>query len=809
MNAMFSRNVLYGLRQLGRNRVFAVVAILTLALGIGMTASMFSVVYAVLMRPLPFTNAEQVVLIGQASPDNRPGVSSLPDIRDWREQSKSFNDIAYWELVVQNLESGGQMRSVPAIRCSANLFSLLGTRAALGRTFFPTEDKPENTVAVLSAAVWKSVFSSDPGVINSSVKLGDQFYTVIGVMPDDFIFPLTQSGPLVWVPGPPKPAWEDRNVAMLQAVGRLNANVSIATAENELAAITGRTTNNNTPTPRVLVKDYRESLTGNVRRMLLLLEAAVLLVWLVACINVVGILLARATSRSRETAIRCALGAGRGQLLNQFFAESAVLAGIAAAVGLLLCFISTRIIRSYLGSQLPFADSIAVNLPVLGLILLMSLASTLVFGMWPALISFRASPQDALREGTSGSGIGRRQRRVKDVLVICEVALSLVLLLNAGLLLRTIYNLRNTPLGFVPAQLVVGQLTAPQENQMPGEAVQSVHKSLLEELQRTPGVEHAAIATILPMNPNISAKFPVRIFGRTGQKDKSATADLRIVSPDIYNTLGTRLVKGRLFNDTDVKNAPWAVIVNQSFVKKYFPDEDPLGKQIRTAQDGPHKYSAIVGVVEDARGKSLADGVEPAMDICYAQLGPEDDFTMMMGFAIQVAVRTKQDPETVVPVVRRMLQHASPGGIFTVSTMQDKVDESLAGQRLIAQVIWMFAGVALLIALIGLYGSLSYNVSALRREIAVRLALGAPRGRVLGMIIRHALIVVGLGVGLGLFVWHRTVDLLKHYLHGVGTHDPLTIVSVIAMLTACGVLAGYLPARRASLVDPTKTLRHD
>jgi ABC-type antimicrobial peptide transport system permease subunit len=197
------------------------------------------------------------------------------------------------------------------------------------------------------------------------------------------------------------------------------------------------------------------------------------------------------------------------------------------------------------------------------------------------------------------------------------------------------------------------------------------------------------------------------------------------------------------------------------------------------------------------------------MDICYAQLGPEDDFTMMMGFAIQVAVRTKQDPETVVPVVRRMLQHASPGGIFTVSTMQDKVDESLAGQRLIAQVIWMFAGVALLIALIGLYGSLSYNVSALRREIAVRLALGAPRGRVLGMIIRHALIVVGLGVGLGLFVWHRTVDLLKHYLHGVGTHDPLTIVSVIAMLTACGVLAGYLPARRASLVDPTKTLRHD
>jgi len=803
---MFSRNVSYGLRQLVRNRVFAVVAILTLALGIGMTASMFSVVYAVLVRPLPFTNAEQIVLIGQASPENRLGTSSLPDIRDWREQSKTFNDIAYWELAIQTLESGSQARSVPAVRCSANLFALLGTRAALGRTFFPTEDKPENTVAVLSASVWKSLFSSDPGVINSSIKMGDQYYTVVGIMPDDFIFPLTQSGPVIWVPLQPKPAWEDRNTAMLQAVGRLNANVSIDTAENELAAISGRTRNNSVPTPRVLVKDYRDSITGDVRTMLLLLECAVLAVWLVACINVVGILLARATNRRRETAIRCALGAGRWQLLNQFFAESAVLAGIAAAIGLLLCFISTSVIRSYLGSKLPFADNIEVNLPVLALILLMSLASTVVFGMWPALMAFRAAPQDALREGTSGSGIGRRQRRVKDVLVICEVALSLVLLLNAGLLLRTIYNLRSTPLGFVPEHLIVGQLTVPQESRMAG-MVQSVHKSLLEELQRTPGVKHAATATILPMNPNFTAKIPVQIFGT--RRDKSATAELRIVSLDIYNTLGTRLVKGRLFTDTDTRNAPWAVIVNQTFVRKYFPNEDPLGKQIRTGDDGPHKFSAIVGVVEDARQKSLADGVEPEINLNYAQLGPEDDFAALMGFAIQVAVRTEQDPETVIPVVRRMLQSASPEGIFSVSTMQDELDKSIAGQRLIAQVIWVFAGVALLIALIGLYGSLSYNVSSLTREIAVRLALGAPRGRVLAMIIRHALIVVGLGVGLGLFVWHRTVDLLKHYLHGVGTHDPLTIVGVIALLVACGALAGYLPARRASLIDPTKTLRHE
>jgi putative ABC transport system permease protein len=284
---------------------------------------------------------------------------------------------------------------------------------------------------------------------------------------------------------------------------------------------------------------------------------------------------------------------------------------------------------------------------------------------------------------------------------------------------------------------------------------------------------------------------------------------LRLMSTDIYNTLGTRLLSGRLFSDTDTRNAPWAVIVNQSFVRKYFPNEDPLGKQIRTADDGPHKFSAIVGVVEDARQKSLTDAIEPEINLNYAQLGPEDELSTMMGFGIQVAIRTEQHPEAVIPVVRRMLQKASSGGISSVSTMQDEVDKSIAGQRLIAQVIWMFAGVALLIALIGLYGSLSYNVSALTREIAVRLALGAPRRRVLAMIIRHALIVVGLGVGLGLFVWHRTVDLLKHYLYGVGTHDALTIFGVIAMLTACGLLAAYLPARRASLVNPTKTLRHE
>jgi predicted permease len=807
---MLIRDLRFGLRLLSRNLGFTIVAILTSALGIGLTASMFTVVYAVLLRPLPFANPAQIALIGQANnQDVRLGPASLPNINDWRAQSASFQDIAYWELSAHSVESNGNTKSVVAIRSSANLFSLLQVHPLLGRTFMPDEDQPgKNNVALLSTAIWKSAFSSDPKVVNSTVKVGGEQYTVVGVMPESFIFPLTEEGPTIWLPVRPNKQWEDRNTAMLQVVGRLKEGVPAETAQAELSTIFART-NAQENHGRVLVKDYREAVTGNVRTVLLSLEAAVLAIWLIACVNVVGLLLARATGRRREIAIRCAIGSNRWQLLSQFFAESALLSGLAGMLGLCLAFGATYLLRAYLGASLPFAHTMGINLPVIGVIFLLSMISTLLFGMWPALQAYWTEPQDALSDASTRTGTSRRQRRARDLLVVCEVALSLVLLLHAGLLLRSIYSLRNIPLGFVPQNLIVAQLPLLQESYAGRDVIQTVYKPLLEELQHKPGVQYAGISSILPMSPDSKAQIPVEVFGRSENGEQASLAELRIVSPDIYRALGIRLLSGRSFADTDSRTSPWVVVVNQRFARKYFPNEDPLGKQIRTAGDGPHKYSAIVGVVEDTHQKSLDEPVEPEVDLCYVQLKPEDDFAGMLGFFVQVAVRADRPPATVIPEVRKLLQQINPEGAYSISTMQETVDKSLSSQTLVAQMVWLFAGAALLIAVIGLYGLLAYNVSMSTRDIAVRLALGATRSKVLSMVLKHALLVLVAGLVSGFMIWQQTANLLRNYLYGVGTHDFPTIFAVAGVLLACGLLAGYIPARRASLVDPMKSLRHE
>jgi predicted permease len=807
---MLIRDLRYGLRQMSRNLGFTIVAVLTSALGIGLTAAMFTVVYAVLLRPLPFPNPEQITLIGQASNlESRLGTASLPNIKDWREQSVSFKEIAYWELTVHNLESRDNAKSVAAVRSSANLFSLLQVAPMLGRTFSVDEEQPgKNNVVVLSAALWKSLFSSDPNIINTHIKVGGDDYTVVGVMPESFIFPLTEEGPTLWVPVQTKPVWEDRNTAMLQAVGRLKDGVPLETAQAELSTIFSRTAipqNND----RVLVQDYRAATTGNVRSILITLEAAVLALWLIACVNIMGLLLARAASRRREIAIRCAIGANRWQLLRQFFVESALLSGLAGILGMALAFGATQVIRAYLGASLPFAHTIGINFPVICLILLLSTISTLLFGMWPALQAYRTEPQDILSDASARTGTSRRQRRVRDLLVVCEVALSLVLLLHAGLLLRTVYNLRNIPLGFVPQNLIVAQLPLAQESYAGRDVIQSVYKPLVEALQRTPGVRHAALSSILPLSPNSNAQLPIEVFGRSAPSEQGSMAELRFVSPDIYQALGIRLLQGRSFTDADSRTSPWVVVVNQSFARKYFQNEDPIGKQIRTAGDGPHKYSAIVGVVEDTHQKSLADPVEPEVNLCYAQFKPEDDFAAMLGFFVQVAIRTDQPPATVIPAVRTLLSQVNPEGAYNISTMQQTVDESLGSQTLVAQMVWLFAGSALLISIIGLYGLLAYNVSMSVRDIAVRLALGATRSKVLTMVLKHALLVLGVGIAIGFVIWQQTAHLLRSYLYGVGTHDLPTILAVASILLACGLVASYIPARRASLVSPIKSLRHE
>jgi predicted permease len=805
---MLLNDLRFGMRLLYKNPGFAFAAVVTLAMGTALTATMFTVIYAVLLRPLPFPDAEQIVLIGQPNISGiHPGPASLPDIRDWRAQNSSFHDLAWWELSANNLESQGKVKSVVSIGCSVNLFSILRVEPILGRSFYPHEERlAEESVVILSGSVWKSLFSSDPGVINTRVELGGRPYTVIGVMPDGLTFPLTEDGPVVWAPVQPKKEWEDRDTAMLQVVGRLKNRASAKTAQADLALIESRAPGREGKS-RVLVEDYRRSVTGDVRIALLSLEAAVLAVWLIACINVISLLIARAVNRRHEMAVRHAMGASQWQLLRQLFAETMTLAGLAGAVGLVMSGVTIQLIRPYLEPKLPFAHTIKIDFSTAAAALLLSIISILLFGIWPALQAFRTPPREALNDRAAGIGTSRYQRRVRDGLVICEVALSLVLLLDAGLFLRTFYNLRKTPLGFLPQNLIVVQLPLFQLGDAGKDIVQSTYNPLLHELQNQPGVQSAAISTILPLNPASTSKLPVHILGREKSHDQKSTAELRLVSPELYRTLGIRLLKGRLPDDTDTVSAPWAVIVNQSFVRRYFPGEEPLGKQIRTSSSGRHQFSPIVGVVENTRQKSLSDEIEPEIHISYRQLTPDDDFSVVLGVFMQIAIRTQGEPSGVIPGVRKSLQKISPEGRFSVTTMEAKLDKSLGSRMMVARLIWIFAGVALLMAVIGLYGSLSYHVNRSVKDIAIRLALGASRSGVVMLVIRHAMLVLGIGIVVGLLVWEQTASLLQSYIYGVKQHDLLTIISVTAILFLSGLLASYIPARRALSVDPVKHLR--
>jgi predicted permease len=445
---MFLNDLRLGIRFLYKNPGFAFAAVMTMAMGTALAAIMFTVIYAVLLRPLPFPNAGQLVLIGppNISTGIHPGSSSLPDIRDWRAQNSSFHDLAWWEQSANNLESQGRVKSVVSVGCSVNLFSVLQLEPILGRSFYPDEERPaEQSVIILGASVWKSLFSSDPRVINTRIGLGGRPYTVIGVMPDGLTFPLTGDGPVVWTPIRPKKEWEDRNTAMLQVIGRLKNGVSVKTAQADLALIESRTPGHEGKS-RALVEDYRRSVTGDLRTALLSLEAAVLAVWLIACINVISLLIARAVNRRQEMAVRHAIGASRWQLLRQLFAETMTLAGLAGLAGLVMTWVTIQLIRPYLEPKLPFAHTMKMDFPTVGAIILLSIISILLFSIWPALQAFRTAPREALNDRAPGIGTSRYQRRVRDGLVICEVALSLALLLDAGLFLRTFYNLRKTPL---------------------------------------------------------------------------------------------------------------------------------------------------------------------------------------------------------------------------------------------------------------------------------------------------------------------------------------------------------------------------
>ncbi len=813
----------YAFRQLRKNPGFTGVTVLTLALGIGVNAAMFAVIDAVLLRPLPFPQPNQIVQMSEARPqDFAASSSALPDIRDWRAQSHSFQDIGWYTEGLRSVDVPGFSDFIPVIASSSNLLSTLQVEPALGRSFVPEDDQPgHGDVVLINSVAWEKFFNENPQAVGGSLKLGNKVYTVIGIMPAGFEFPSVGDGPVVWMPLVPSKEYEARDSRALTAIGRLKDGVSPASAAAELSGIQ---TNIAKAYPalqldrRVIVKRYRDVLTGNVRPALLALQFAVLAVWLIACANVASLLLSRTSGRRREIAIRSAIGADRSRLVRQFLTESLVLAFTGAAIGLALAYGCVRALKFYLDLYVPLSSHIHIDVRVVAALVGFSVLSALFFGLVPALQASRAPAQEALREGTPSAGAGRRQKHVRDALVVGEIALSLLLLISAGLLLRSLLALRNLPLGFIPDNVVTTAIFLPQTNggmvgqsgKYAGKDISQVfYQPLLERLSHIPGVGSAALTTILPLSPNFQSGGSFQIVGRPKDPANKPVASMRAVSPSYFSTLGIRLLRGRLFSDGDGPQGSAAAVVNQALVRKYFHDENPLGQQLKISDTGPHGTVTIVGVVEDTHQTAMSDEAQPEIDVSYLQLGPNDELTpyILASFS-NLALRTHVAPSAVIPSLRTTLRQFDPDlAVMDIRTMQDVVDTSLGSQALAVRLLWIFAGAALLIAIAGIYGLLAYNVSQRTRDLGVRMALGASRSNVIALVLRQAVILLAIGVGIGIAAAVSAGTVLRSFLYGVVPYDAATIVAVCVVLLGCGLIASYIPARRASRIDPVKALR--
>lgn len=798
----------YAIRQFRRDKGFAVTVVGTAGLGIGLTAAMFSIIYGVLLSPLPFPDAGHLVSLGSINPVNiHPGSSSLPDIRDWKEQNQSFQDIGHYDLSLKNVEYRNRAALAVEVRCSSNLLTLMGAQPVLGRVFSDQDKVADGNLAVLGAQTWKNLFSSEQAIGGRHIKIGNEDFLVIGVMPETFVFPLTRPEDIVWVYSKLPKEWESRQNAFLQAIGRLRPGAAREKAAAELTTIFNRPRQDKSG--RVIVETYRDSVTADLRRPLWLLEATVLAVWFIACINVISLLLVRNTTRMRDIAIRCTLGARKHHLQQQFLLESLLLAIMAAVAGLLVADLVIRGLRVYLAAKLPFGGNIAINLPVLGLIVALALLVAVLFAILPAFQVYKTVPESAIHEGSARTGISRYQKRAREVLIVVEIALTFALLSDAGLLVHTLYNLKNAQLGFVPDQLVIGQFSVPL-NTTRADIIQTSYVTVLEQLQAIRGVRWAGIANVLPFDPGATVTMPVQVANGRQTSDQQVLAQLRLMSRNTHRALGTRLLRGRFFDEHDTPSEPWAVIINQTLARKFFPGEDPIGKLLRTDDEGPHQYSPIVGVVEDSVQRSMSSPTEPEIDLCLEQMTPKDAFASILGGYAEVAVRTESDPQTVMSDIRHILQHSNPeSGLDNISTMHDLLERSLDDRIFISRIIGLFASAGLLISIVGLYGSIAYNVSRSTRDIAVRLAFGAQPSNILWNIVIRSLLVVGVGLAAGFVLWQQTAQLLRSYLSEIRDLTWLSGILGATIILCCGALATFFPAFRASHVNPMQSLRRE
>jgi putative ABC transport system permease protein len=809
------RDIRYGLRQLRRNPGFTVVAVITLALGIGANTAIFSVVNAVLLRPLSFQDPARLVTIWEADERDASniGPASYPDLFDWRAQNRVFKQMASFRTYDFTLVGTGQPIHLSGAIVSGNLFALLGVKPSLGRTFLPQENKPGgmsgNDAVILSHRLWQTQFGSDYRILGKTIRLNDHNFTIVGVMPTGFAFPVQAEPVQLWVTmavdsvGTPgnSPLTAQRGNHSIEVVARLKPHVTVAQAQAALDIVARKLETQYALTSYhrgavKLVPEFEE-IVGNARTLLWVLLGAVGIVLLIACVNVGNLMLARAMTRRKEIAVRVALGAGRLRIVRQLLTESVLLSVIAGALGGPLAFMATKLFVNLSPGNIPRLNHIAVDSRVLGFTLLVSLVTGVLFGLVPVVGTSRPHLNESLKEGDRSLTPFTRRDRTRRWLVIGEVALAMVLLVGAGLLVQSLVSLLEVNPGFDLSRTLTFSVGLPDVRYPSAKRIAFFH-SLLSRIKVLPAVMSDAAVAPLPLSGGSwGANF--QIEGQPLTIKERAITNLRAITPDYFRTMRIPLLRGREFSQEDgVKSRP-VIIINQTFARRFFRQENSIGQHIEVPLNGIMRD--VVGVVGDVKHANLATGSGLEVYLPYAQWTPS---------FMSVVVRTGNDPRGLINATRkevRLLDKELP--IFDVKPFDQYVTQSVAEPRFSALVLSSFGGLSLFLTAIGLYGVIGYAIAERTHEIGIRVALGAQKRDVLGMVVGQGVKLAAIGVGVGIVGALGVTRFISCLLYGVKPTDPLTIAAVAVILLAVALLACYIPARRAAKVDPMVALRHE
>jgi putative ABC transport system permease protein len=812
MNTLL-QDIRFGLRMLLKSPSVSIVATIALALGIGANTAIFSVVNAVLLRPLPFPDPDALVAVFETDTQRgqQQGSHSYPNFLDLRAQNTVFQHVASYRGGDFIMTGRGEPARLQGSVVAADLFPLLGVAPMLGRTFLPDEDKPSETgrVVILSHGLFQQRFGADPSIVNQSITLDGVSFTVVGVMPPSFEFPIQNDPVELWTTiagdaSGSEPVTGQRGAHFLQVIARLKPGVSEDQAQAELTAIASRLEQQypDTNTRKSFRLDSAlTALVGDIRPALLILLGAVACVLLIACANVANLLLARATSRHKEMAIRSAMGASRVRVIRQLLTESVLLSLVGGGVGLLLAVWWSDLLVALGKEDIPRAVHVGMDWRVLAFTVGVSLLTGLIFGLAPAFHSSKTELVDSLKEGGRGTGEGARRNRVRNVLVVTELAIAVVLLVGAGLLIQSLWRLQKVDSGLVPENVLTFNVVLP-DIKYNSDKQSQFFIDLKQRLESTPGVQSASAILPLPLSGDrFSISFEIE--GRPLPPKDHPSADFFTTGVGYFKTMGIPLIKGRDFDDRDKHGATPVIIITETFARQYFPNEDPIGKRIHPGissyEDEESTMREIIGVVGDVRNRNLNTEPRPAYYVPQTQVPFSQTVTV---------VKTTGEPRSLISTVTKQVAGMDQDiPVFGVKSMEEYLSASVAAPRFSTTLLTIFAAVALVLTVVGLYGVMSYSVAQRTNEIGIRLALGAQSRDVLVMIVKQGSTLILLGLAIGLAGAYAHTRLIASLLFGVTAKDPFTFGAVALLLALVALLACYVPAWRATKVDPMDALR--